>query len=80
MYPNFLYMIYDYEKYHPGEPFNINIQSSTCIIQENNRLIKTKKGKRKLPLLCGNGERLIPIYGKGAGSAFVFSMGLEDGE
>ena len=24
----------------------------------------TKKGKGKLPSFCGNGERLIPIYGE----------------
>ena len=32
------------------------------IIQENNRVITTKKGKGKLPLFCGNVERVIPIY------------------
>ena len=26
------------------------------------RTITIKKGKGKLPLFCGNGERLIPIY------------------
>ena len=33
------------------------------IIQENYWVITTKKGKGKLPLFCGNVERLIPIYG-----------------
>ena len=33
------------------------------IIQENNRVITTKKGKGKLPLFRGNVERVIPIYG-----------------
>ena len=33
------------------------------IIQENNWVISTKKGKGKLPLFCGNVERVIPIYG-----------------
>ena len=31
-------------------------------MQENNRLITTKKGKDKLPLFCGDVERVIPIY------------------
>ena len=48
--------------YYPGKPVNIHIQSLINIIQENNRVITTKKGKGKLPLFCGNGERLIPIY------------------
>ena len=42
--PNFLYNIYDHEKYYPGEPVNIHIQSLINIIQENNWLITTKKG------------------------------------
>ena len=33
------------------------------IIQENNWVITKKKGKVKLPLFCGNVERLTPIYG-----------------
>ena len=32
-------------------------------MQENNRVITTKKGGGKLPLFCGNGEWVIPIYG-----------------
>ena len=33
------------------------------IIQENNWVITTKKkGKGKLPIFCGNIERVIPIY------------------
>ena len=31
-------------------------------MQENNSVITTKKGKGKLPLFCGNGEQIIPIY------------------
>ena len=57
--PNFLYNIYNNEKYYPGEPVNIHIQSLINIIQENNKVITTKKDKGKLPLFCGNGERLI---------------------
>ena len=49
-------------KYYQGEPVNIGIQSRINIIQEKNWLISTKKGKGKLPLFSGNGERLIPIY------------------
>ena len=33
------------------------------IIQENNWVITTKKGKGKFPLFCGNVEQVIPIYG-----------------
>ena len=51
--------------YYPGEPVNIHIQSSINIILENNWVITTKKGKGKLPLFCGNGERVIPIHGVG---------------
>ena len=32
------------DKYYPGEPVNINIQSQINIIQENNWIITTKKG------------------------------------
>ena len=42
--PNFLYNIYDDEKYYPGEPVNIHIQSLINIIKENNWVIATKKG------------------------------------
>ena len=48
--------------YYPGEPVNIHIQSIIIIIQENNLLITTKKGKGKLPLFHGNVKREIPIY------------------
>ena len=34
-----------------------------------------KKGTSKLPLFCGNVERLIPIYGKGGASGNVFGRG-----
>ena len=33
------------------------------IMQVNNWVINKKKGKDKLPLFCGNVERVIPIYG-----------------
>ena len=49
-------------KYYPGEPVNIHIQSLINIMQVTNLLITTKKGEGKLPLFCGNGERVIPIY------------------
>ena len=55
------YNIYNHEKYYPGGPVNINIQSLTNIIQDNNWVIATKKGKGKLPLFRGNGERVIPF-------------------
>ena len=32
------------------------------MIQEKNGKLPPKKGKAKLPLLCGNGERIIPFY------------------
>ena len=50
-------------KYYPDEMVNIHIQSLINIIQKNNWLITTKKGKGKLPLLlCGMGKRVITIY------------------
>ena len=61
--PNFLYNIYDNKKMYPGEPANIHIQSLIYIIQKNNWVITTKKGKSKLPIFCVNGEHVIPIYG-----------------
>ena len=48
--------------YYPGEPVKKLIQSLINIIQEKNWVITTKKGKGKLPLFYGNGERVIPIY------------------
>ena len=42
--PDFSYNIYAHEKYYPGEPVNIHIQSLINIIQDNNRVITTKKG------------------------------------
>ena len=48
-------------RYYPGEPINIHIQSLINITQYNNRVITTKKGKCKLPWFCGNGEQVIPI-------------------
>ena len=50
-------------KFYPGEPGNIHIQSLINIMQENNRLIITQKYKGKLPLFCGNGELVITIHG-----------------
>ena len=49
-------------KYYPGEPVNIHIQSLINIMQDNNMVTTIKKVKSKLPLFCGNGERVIPIY------------------
>ena len=40
----------------------IGVLSLTNIIQDENWAITTKKGNGKLPLFCGNGERVIPIY------------------
>ena len=59
--PNFCYDICNHEKYYPGEPVNIHKQSLINIIQENNCVIATKKGKVKSPLFCVNVEQLIPI-------------------
>ena len=50
-------------KYYPGEPINIHIQSLINSMQENNRVIIIKKGKGELPLFHGNGERVITTYG-----------------
>ena len=50
--------------YYPGEPVNIHIQSLINIIQKNNRVITTKKGKGKLSLFRGNGERVNTIYAR----------------
>ena len=48
---------------YPDEPVNIRIKSLINIIQENNLVITNKKkGRGKLPLFCGNGERVNPIY------------------
>ena len=49
-------------KDYPGEPINIHIQPLINIMQDNNRVITTKKGKGKLPIFCGNGEQVITIY------------------
>ena len=49
-------------KYYPGGPVNVHIQSLINIIQKNNWEITTKKGKDKLPLFSANVERVIPIY------------------
>ena len=37
------------------------------IIQDNNWVITTKKGKGKLSLFCGNVEWIILIHGRGPG-------------
>ena len=48
---------------YPCEPVNIYIQSFINITKEKNWVItKKKKGKGKLPLLCGNGEQITTIY------------------
>ena len=49
-------------EYYPGEPAYIHIKSLINIILENTWVITTKKGKGKLPIYCGNRERVIPIY------------------
>ena len=54
------YMIMN--KYYPGEPFNIHIQSLINIMQEKIGQLPPKKGKGKLTLFCGNGETFIPVY------------------
>ena len=41
--------------YYSHEPVNIHIKPLINIIQENNRVITTKKGNGKLPLFCDNG-------------------------
>ena len=42
--PNFLYNIYNPEKYYPGEAVNIHIQLLINTIHETNWEINTKKG------------------------------------
>ena len=61
---DFLYDIYDHERYYPGEPVNIHMQPLINIIQYKDRVIITKKVEDNLPLFCGNGERVTPIYDK----------------
>ena len=39
----YLYNIYDNQKYFPGEPFNIHIQSLINNFQDENWVITTKK-------------------------------------
>ena len=51
-------------KYYPGRPVNIHIQSLINIIQDNNWIITTKKGKGKLPLFRSNVERVITFYAR----------------
>ena len=60
--PNIFYNIYNREKYHLFETINNHIQPLIDIIQDNNRVITTKKGNGKLPLFSGNGERVISTY------------------
>ena len=71
-YPQFLNNIYENEKYFPDETVNINIQPLINIIQENNWVITTKKGK--LPCFRSNGELVIPICGKHKGPS-VLALG-----
>ena len=47
--------------YYPSDPVNVNIQYLLSTVQEKNWVLSTKKWKDKLPLFCGNGERVIPI-------------------
>ena len=51
------------KKYYTGEPVNVNIKSSINIVQVNNWVITIQKGEGRLPLFCGNGEWVIPVYG-----------------
>ena len=60
--PNFCITYMIMNEYYTGEPVNIHIQSLMNIMQDNNRVISTKKGKGKLPLFRGNGKWVIPIY------------------
>ena len=50
------------KKYYLYEPVNIYMQSYINIIRENNYVITTQNGKVKLPLFCGDVERVLPIY------------------
>ena len=50
-------------RYYSDEPVNIHIKSLINIIQEDIWVITTKKGKGKLPLFRGNGERVNLIHG-----------------
>ena len=64
-------------KYYPGKPVHIHIQSLINMIQESNWVITIKRGKGKLALFRGNREWVIPIYGPQDithfhGFAFVF--------
>ena len=45
--PNISYNIYDHDKYYPVKLVNIHIQSLINMIQDNNKVINTKKGKVK---------------------------------
>ena len=58
-------------KYYPGEPFNTHIHSLINNMQENNRVITTKKGKGKLPLLRGNEEQVRTAYSSTKEDAFA---------
>ena len=49
-------------KYYPVDPVNIHIQSLMNNMQDNNRVVTIKKGKRKLTTFFGNGEGVISIY------------------
>ena len=57
-------------KYYPDEPVFIYMQSLINIMHEKKWVITTKKGKGKLPLFCGNGERVITIYASEARKKF----------
>ena len=57
-------------RYYPVEPVNIHIQSLINMIQDKIWSLPPKKGKGKLPLFCGNGERVNPIYGVEIGDRF----------
>ena len=52
----------EHEKYYPGEPVNTHIQLLIYIILGTIVLLPPKKGKGKLPLFCGYGGQVIPVY------------------
>ena len=52
-------------KYYPVEPVNIHLKSLiNIILGKKLGNYHKKKGKDKLLIFCGYGERVIPIYGR----------------
>ena len=62
--PDFCIIYTITNKYYPGEPAHIHMQSFINIMQDKNRINTIKKDKGKLPLFCGNEEQVSPIYGR----------------